>query len=1035
MQVQAIDVQIHDLEQAIAAQENLRGQLSDAILASTLATLQEKLEFLRKAREQTGKQRKQVTILFADVAGSTAMAETMDPEVWSEIMDEAFEHFIEPVEAHRGMVARLMGDAILAFFGAAQSHEEDPALAVLAGLAMIQGMQPLRKRVSADYGLDFRVRVGINTGEVLLGQFGTDEAWEFTAMGDAVNLASRIEHAAPSDSVLISEETLMLLGDRFETRAYQEIQFKGKSSGTQTFLVMGRREIPTPASPDHLTPFVGRENELIFMARIARRAVENQNAQVLTILGEAGVGKTRLLKAFMADPAADWFPNCIQARITPESGHNPFHTLKTLLWNHLDVLQSDPQNVVEHKLRQNLGLHLDAREMDAVRVFMGLGGAGKTDAHLLELGQGYLRRYLKSLAQAGPLLILLEDLHWADPTSVDFILSLLNEWPGEGLLVIALARPALMETHSDWMSSATSQTGFSHRVLQLSPLNAAETHKLIVKMLDQVEGIPEKLWHLILHMTNGNPFYVESLIRMFIDEGLIVCQNGRWVAYLEEMNTIHLPRTLKGVLQARLDRLSGRDRRILQQAAVVGAVFWDEVLHQLGETNQISPQEIMQSLKSQMDKGLVSEKSKPSFEGTHEYHFEHALLRDAAYESVLLKERRALHRRVAEWLLVKGAARILEYVGLVAYHYEKSQVDDLALPWLEEAARQAMQTSAYFEAAYYFNKALLITEKGGSREKYLDLLEGMSAAYDRMGRFDEAVDAAQQVNREAKELGLDGLVSRSASRLSWLTQLRGEHDLSKGWAEEALAHAQKMGDKNLIARALTNLADKYENNDLSRELELYEQALALLEETNHRLGIAVTYLNMGNVHFHQESFAEAREHYEKSLAIYSDQGNLWGMENCMGNIGMVLHRLGDLPGAAEQIRRALKIAVDISDQEGIVIMNLNLGYLSLAKSDPDGAREAWLKALNLAWQLKLVPLALDALCGLSALLARIDPERARRVMGAVLGHPAVNVEVENNAREIRAKNPEVFGGVNILEEDAAVRAVEESVRKAAEWVT
>ncbi len=1034
MHRQQIDTQIQELEQAIQVQESLRGQLSEAILNATLGILQEKLEALKKERDQTGKQRKQVTILFADVAGSTAMAENLDPEVWSEIIDEAFGYFIGPVEAHRGMVARLMGDAILAFFGADQSHEEDPVLAVLAGLAMIQGMQPLRERLARRHGLDFRVRVGINTGEVLLGQFGTDEAWEFTAMGDAVNLASRIEHAAPPDSVLISRDTLMFLGDQFDTQAYQEIQFKGKASGTQTYLVKGRRGKRSQAYSGGLTPFVGREVELTFMRRIAQRAVEKQTSQVLTLLGEAGIGKTRLLDAFMEDPVTASFSNRMKALILPESEHRPFHALKTLMWNHLGTFQSDSQAVLIEKLHQSLGVYLTDEEVDVVAVLLGFGRAGEAQDHLQELGHSYLCRYLKALAGQGPLLIILEDLHWADPTSVDFILSLLRAWEGLGLLVVALARPALMDTHSEWMASATSQKAFSHRVLQLLPLNPEATRKLILKMLDQVEGIPDKLCHLILHMTNGNPFYVESLLRMLMDEGVIVYEGGRWVAYFEQMNTIHLPRTIKGVLQARLDRLSGQDRQILQHAAVVGAVFWDEVLKQLGEAGNIPSREIILSLKNQVDKGLVSEKTDSAFKGIYEYHFQHALLRDTAYESVLLKDRCDLHRRVAEWLLVKGAARMVEYVGLVAYHYEKSKSDDLALPWLEEAARQAMQTSAYFEAVYYFNKALEILGKGEDRAKYLDILEGLSAAYDRLGRFDEAYEAAHQVNREAKVLGLDGLVSRSASRLSWLTQLRGKQEASQEWAEEALAHAQKTGDKNLMARALTNLAGKNEDDDLHQDLALYEQALTLLEETGNRLGVAVTYLNMGNVHFYLGAFADAREYYEKSQEIYTAIGNLWGMENCMGNIGMVLHRVGDLSGAEGQIRHALKIAVDINDQEGIVIMNLNLGYIGLAKSDPAGAQEAWLKALNLAWQLDLIPLALDALCGLSALLARIDPQKACWLMGAVLGHPAVNVEVENNAREVRAKNPGVFEGVNLLEDEAAVRVVEECVRGVGEWL-
>jgi class 3 adenylate cyclase len=282
MEQTRIQQQIEELKQAIAAQEKLRGQLSNAVLDTTIATLQEKCANLRKALSQTTKERKWVTILFADVAGSTAMAETMDPEIWADIIDVAFKHFIQPVERCKGLVARLMGDAILAFFGTKKSHPEDSKLVVSAGLMMLQEMRPLRERVARDYDLDFQIRVGINTGEVLLGQFGTEDAGEFTAMGDAVNLASRLEHAAPPGHVLISKNTLDLLDDSFEIQPFQDIQFKGKSSAMSTFLVKGRRSSISTADTPILTPFVGREQELSLMQKIIRRACKKNSPQVLT---------------------------------------------------------------------------------------------------------------------------------------------------------------------------------------------------------------------------------------------------------------------------------------------------------------------------------------------------------------------------------------------------------------------------------------------------------------------------------------------------------------------------------------------------------------------------------------------------------------------------------------------------------------------------------------------------------------------------------------------------------------------------------
>lgn len=1028
-----IEQQIQDLKEAIQAQENLRGQLSDAIINATLATLQEKLAALQKDLEESTRRRKLVTILFADVAGSTAMAENLDPEVWAGIIDEAFAHFIQPVEAHRGQVARLMGDAILAFFGAQRAHVEDPQLAVLAGLSIIESMKPLQERVRREHGLDFNIRVGINTGDVLLGQFGVDGTGEFTAMGDAVNLASRLEHAAPPGEVLISKDTLDLLEGLFDCQPYREIQFKGKTTPVPTYLVRGRC---APAPRGRITtPFVGREKELAFLSRVLQRAKQRKSPQALTLLGEAGIGKTRLLKEFLKTLPETAFPVRLTALISPESEHLPLRALQSIVWDHIGALQSDSREAVREKMRQKLGEILSPPEISAAAVFLGVKTAGEQQAHLTELGQGYLMRYFKTLASQGPLLFVLEDLHWADQASLSFLTALLKQAAGTPLVVIALARPALLETHNGWMQSATTQMGFSHRIIQLTSLNEGQTRDMILKMLDQVRGIPDKLCHLILHMTNGNPFYVEALLQMFNDEGLIVREQGRWVAYLEQMNTIQLPRTLKGVLQARLDRLSGGEKQVLQQAAVVGAVFWDEVLQQLGETRQLSEDIISRALKSQMDKGLVREADHSLFKDTREYLFKHALLRDTAYDSLLLAERRDLHRQVAEWLLVKGAERMLEYVGVIAYHYEKSQALELARPWLEEAARKALRTSSYYDAVYYFNKALAIVEARGEDEtNRLEILDGLSAAYDRLGRYDEAFAAARDVQEKARSLGLDALVAKSASRLSWLTQLRGEQAESQRWAEKALEAAERTGDNSLIARALTNLAGKYENSDLEKELELYRQALALLQETGNRLGVAVTYLNMGNVCFHQGHYETARAHYEKSQALYTELDNLWGIENCLGNIGIVHHKLGETETAEEHIRQALKIARDIGDQEGIVIMHLNLGYTGFARGDRCQAKQAWLTAVKLGWSLGLVPLALDGLCGLSGLLAEKDAQKARRAMAAVLGHPAQNVEIEDNAREIMAAAPAVFEGLEPLSENEAVSEIQRTVAAVAGWL-
>ncbi len=605
-----------------------------------------KLEAARAGRAMEG-ERRVVTMLFCDVKGSTAMAETMDPEDWAEIMNGAFERLIAPVYRYEGTLARLMGDAIFAFFGAPIAHEDDPQRAIWAGLDIISGIATYKERVRSERGLDLDVRVGIHTGPVMVGQVGSDLRLEYTAMGDAVNVAARMEQTAEPGTVQITAETHRLIEPFFDVEARGRIEVKGKAEPVEAFTVVGRTHDHGAIRLLRDSPLVGRERELDELSHAIEEAMSG-GGRIVSLVGEAGLGKSRLIAETRAawerrvpDPASDgddelhrmwetW--QCVSYDAT-----RPYSQYRRTVARIAGIEDTDPPDVVRAKLAGTIE-HGSEDWLDPhMRVWRSLFGVTEPGEQPLE-GEAFRDAIMelvtsstRAFGSGEPRLMVFEDLHWCDEASMDVLIEtakLVDELP---CLFVFAFRPD--RRAPSWRLKQWLETEYPHRSteLALASLSEDESGRLIDALIpDENAAVRAQ----ILARTDGNPLFLEEVA----------------AAVHEHQVDIAIPTTLQALFTARLDALDEKAKHTLQLASVIGRSFSEPVLRAVSGDADLST-----SLRTLERSGLIVETARAP---EREYAFRHSLTQDATYGTILLRQRRELHRRVAEVFEDVYASRI-----------------------------------------------------------------------------------------------------------------------------------------------------------------------------------------------------------------------------------------------------------------------------------------------------------------------------------------------------------------------------------------
>ena len=924
-----LDELIKQLKQAIADLEAQRSVLGDEVVDAALVPSRQKLAELESQVKQSEKtphefptrQRKLVTLLYMDVVGSTAMTQHLDPEDTLDIMDNALPRLAAPVESHGGHITRYTGDGFKAVFGDPVVREDDPEQTIRAGLEIQDVAKSLAKELRSEWEIDdFHVRIGIDTGLAALG--GQTEA-EDTVMGRVVNLAVRIESAAPPGGLLISHNTYRHVRGVFNVEPQEPIMAKGFPEPVPVYLVESIKprafRVRTLGVEGVETRMIGRRTELDFLKDAMLTAIEESEGQVVTISGEAGVGKSRLLYEYQ-----NWFellPQIVllfQGRGRQENQGQPFSLLRDIFAFYFQILDYDTGKQAQHKIMTGFGDVFGDDEdamMKAHIIGQLLGFDFSASPHLKGVlndpeqlrnrGLMYLKKYFQTLSQESPIVILLEDIHWGDESSLDVVNQLVDQIPQLPIVIACAARPTLYERRPYWGEGQT-----YHTHLELRPLSRRESRLLVSEILKLAEDIPTELRELIVRGSEGNPFYLEELIKMLIEDGVVIPEEETWQIDLARLEQVDVPSTLAGVLQARLDSLPSHERTVLQQASVVGRLFWDRIVSyiQAEAGNGDNPQRIPLALTSLRNRELVYRHEESAFVGAVEYLFKHDVLREVTYESVIKRLRKTYHGLVADWLIINCGDRIGEYSGLIAEHLVLSGRKEDACQYYIQSGEQALLAYANLEAEIQFRCALSLECEELDKSK---LLEGLGEALERQGRHEEAI----QIWSEAIELNLEledmAIVARLHAKSS-----RAHHEAFPRSLEiclEGLKWIKDEPESHEVAMLLHETGNSYYVNGKPDEaLEYCQKALQMAERLEDIEVQADTLVTLGILpNQSPESALDAL-----TLAVeLAHKGNFPLIESrALNNRGAIRGEVtGDLLRAKEDIERALAIATQRGD--------------------------------------------------------------------------------------------------------------------------
>jgi class 3 adenylate cyclase/tetratricopeptide (TPR) repeat protein len=951
---------VKQLEQAISDLEKQRETLDAATVEAAISSMRQKLAELESQPVSHPQQRKLATILYADVVGSTNLSQHLEPDEVLEIMDRALKRLAEPVEAHGGHVTRFQGDGFKAVFGLPVAHENDPEQAVRAGLEILKVAQEIASEWYEQLGIpNFQVRVGINTGMVAAG--GETEA-EDTVMGRAVNLAARLESAAPPGGLLISHHTYRHVRGVFDVEPQGPIQTKGFDRPVEVYLVRSAKprafHVLTRGVEGVETRMVGRETELKYLQDALLTAIEEGEGQVVTVVGEAGVGKSRLIYEFQ-----NWFellPQVVrlfagQAKL--ETQHIPYSLLRDLFAYRFQIQDSDLLQVVHHKFEQGIMPAFksqpiplkqdelpDQAQVHLLGQLLGFGfnhsphlkGFLQDSEALRNRGQLALEAYFSALSKSGTMVLFLEDLHWADESSLDAIRRLGKMTPNLPLLIVCLARDQLYELRPYWGEGEE-----FHTRLDLRPLSKRESRQLVEEILQYIDQVPLELRELVVSGAEGNPFYLEELLKMLIEKGVILTGEfdpqgvERWRVATEKLAQIDLPTTLTGVLQARLDSLAAPEKKLLQQAAVVGRTFWDQLLaHLFRQVNgNQGGRELAEILKVLRGKELIYRHEESAISGAVEYTFKHDLLREVVYETVLVKERKGYHGLVADWLLQKSDERLGEFYGLIGEHLEGAGRKEQASETFYLAGDQALNRYANKEAEGYFRRALALKPRNHVRAK---LNSGLGKALALQGHLKEAIKCLKEGISIYHLLGdKEGMVSLYTLAIRWSPNPEEKMQL----CQECLPISEELQEGPVLARFLNQIANVYYSQGLEETASHYSQQAL---EMGKRLGDvevqAATLVTIGGSSY--LSHEGKLEILKQSVDLAEKHQLLDILETSLNNLGILYGLIfGKIREAYRYVKRSLELARFRGDLESELFLLGQLASLPIYLGDLEAGKK------------------------------------------------------------------------------------------------
>jgi class 3 adenylate cyclase/tetratricopeptide (TPR) repeat protein len=905
-------------------------------------------------------ERKVITAIFVDLVGSTARSEQLDPEDVKALVAPYHARVRAELERHGGTFEKFSGDAVLALFGSPKAHEDDPERAIRAGLAVRKAIEELN---AEDEWLDLHIRIGIHTGEALVMLGARPSEGEWSAAGDVLNTAARIQSAAPRDGILVGSATYLATKRAFDFREAEPIQAKGKSEAVAVWEVVAAHD-GAAARPRDETPLVGREEELAELAAFCDERLGERRAGIATIVGSPGIGKSRLLHELVS--RLEERCNVHWGRCLSYGEGITYWPITEIFKSAAGMLRSDEREVVAAKLDAFLE-SLATDDIDELRTIaaslsnlIGIPTTPRGTYATSEISQAELhwgiRRTLQLLAAERPTAIVVEDLHWAEPTLLELIAYIAGDDTDAPLVLVCSARPDLEEVSPGFLGSEGRR-----RTVELETLGEAQAAALLAGLTGDPALALTPFASALIENAGGNPLFLEETVRMLRDQGLIDFK--RWTS--DEAAELPIPTSVQGLISSRLDRLAREEKQLAHHASVIGSVFWAGAVAHLGGQNGTQADDPRAGLGELERRDFVAHQTVSTVAGEDEYTFKHILMRDVAYGQVPKGRRAQLHLRFSDWVTaVREKAE--EFVEIVAWHLEqacglsrevaRSPIEPpirQAAEALAKAASRAERRESLREAHRYYTRALdLLDDEHAELRAELRLRRADILMM--LGELKEASEELEEVAEAAAALGRADLECEA-----WL--LLGDIDQRQGRAADAherLTKAQKLADSTgdaylriKVAFVLSALVADFEGQ-YEQAIDSLRSAIAIAEEIDDVALVAEGHLRLCPIAMNRGELAAAESELRCCLKLAGELGSHRVEAEATSWLGVMTYHRGNRE-EGERLCRQARTWFERTGDSYFQTQNLIHGLAVFALDDgrPDEA-EAWLReAIPVALQI------------------------------------------------------------------------------------
>ncbi len=956
-------------------------------------------------------ERKLVTVLFADVANYTAISEKLDPEEVHQIMDGCFKILMDEIHKYEGTINQFTGDGVMALFGAPVAHEDHAQRACYAALSIQKALEEYGEGLRDDHGIGFKMRIGLNSGNVVVGSIGDDLRMDYTAIGDTTNLAARMESIAAPGQSMVSANTYTLTRDFFEFESLGKVEVKGKEELQEAFELIKAGEVATRIGASiakGLTRFVGRKNSMAALLD-AFDKVKSGTGQVVGLLGEAGVGKSRLLLE-MRNMLPQGEYSYLEGRCLQYGGSMAYLPVLDILRSYFDIKEGDREFLIKKKMEEKI-LDLDVKLKDVIPPFQSLLSLKVDDEDFSKLEPKEkrertfeaLRDLVIRVSQEKPLVLTFEDLHWIDKTSEEFLGYLIGWLANTPIMLLLLYRPEY--THPWGSKSYYTKVG-------LDQLGTNSSSELVKAILEEGEVAPQ-LTQLILNRAAGNPLFMEEFTHTLLENGSIERKDEKYVLS-GKASDIQVPDTIQGIIAARLDRLEENLKRTMQVASVIGRDFAFRILQTItGMREELKSYLLnLQGLEFIYEKNLFPEL---------EYIFKHALTQEVAYNSLLLKRRKEIHEKIAKAIEELYVERLEEFYEMLAYHYSKTENVSKACQYLKLSGDKARGNFSALESFRFYREAVNLLrdqpETHDNKRARLDILQPMAGNMTILGYPEGSFEFLEEGESLSQELRDRKTLAYFQTNIG-LYYLMSGGDPVKGreYIERGLGGSELTEEVEIIVSATTDVIISYMmEGTYSRVCQVAPKVIALIEKTHTEhepFGRSENAYSILHGYYGQSlgatgNFAEGERFLEKGLSFARDVNNLLSIAVIEVVYGLFYWFKGD----AENQVKHYRSSIDYLEKSQMLIFLgpvwacLGRGYLYSGQSET--ALQCAEKGLEIHTDLG-VPLFLGTI---HWTLGEIHLDLGNLEKALVHAEQAVDLSRNNNERHVEAGSRITLGRV------------------------